>query len=58
LGKIKDKLLMILRTLDGKGFRTGGACFLRWKGRVLDDSETLADAGAFDGARLTVEEER
>ncbi|MDR2175043.1 MAG: EsaB/YukD family protein [Synergistaceae bacterium] len=57
-GQIKEKLLMILKTLDEKNFRTGRTFSLLYKGRILADGETLASVGAFDGARLTVEEER
>jgi hypothetical protein len=55
-GEIKDKLLEILKMLDEKKFRDWQTCSLRCMGRILADSETLASAGAFDGARLTAEE--
>jgi hypothetical protein len=51
-GEIKDKLLEILKVLNEKKFRDWQTCSLTYMGRVLADSETLASAGAFDGARL------
>ena len=51
-GKIKDKLLEVLKMLDEKKFRPGQVCSLRYRGRVLLDSETPASVGAFDGSRL------
>ncbi|MDR1132514.1 MAG: EsaB/YukD family protein, partial [Synergistaceae bacterium] len=55
---MKDKLLEILKILDGHEFREWSACSLRHRGRILADGETLADVGAFDGARLAAERKR
>jgi hypothetical protein len=53
--EMKEKLLEILKILGGKEFRDWRACSLRYRGRLLADEETLASAGAFDGARLITE---
>jgi hypothetical protein len=53
--KIKDKLLKILKMLDGKKFQDWQTCSLCYRGRILADNETLAGVGAFDGTCLTVE---
>jgi uncharacterized ubiquitin-like protein YukD len=55
---IKDKLLEILKILDEHEFQEWGVFSLRHKGRILADDETLADIGAFDGARLAAEQKR
>jgi hypothetical protein len=52
-GEMKEKLLEILKMLGGKEFRDWRECSLRCKGRILADGETLASAGAFDGAQLS-----
>jgi hypothetical protein len=55
---IKDKLLEILKILDEHEFRDWSAFSLRHRGRILADGESLADIGAFDGARVAVEMKR
>jgi hypothetical protein len=55
---IEDKLLEILKILDGQEFREWGAFSLRHRGRILAADETLAEVGAFDGARLVAERKR
>ena len=55
---MKDKLLEILKILDRHAFREWCEFSLRYRGRILADGETLADIGAFDGARLSAEQKR
>lgn len=53
-GKWKDKVLAILKVLDGSQFQGWDGCAVIFKGRPLSDNETLAQAGAFEGSRLVV----
>jgi hypothetical protein len=54
LGNWKDKVMAILKMLDGNVFHGWGGCVVIFKGRPLSDDETLAQAGAFEGSRLVV----
>jgi hypothetical protein len=54
LGKLKDKLMPILKMLDGNPFQGWSGCMVIFEGRPLRDNETLAQAGAFEGSRLVV----
>lgn len=53
-GKMKDKLLDILKFLDAGKFGGWQGCHVQYGNRLLADGENLADVGAFDGSRLTV----
>jgi hypothetical protein len=53
-GKWKDKILAILKVLDGNRFQEWGGCAMIFEGRPLADNETLAQAGIFEGSRLLV----
>ena len=54
LAEMEEKLVGILKILDEEKFKDWRGCRLRYRGRVLQEAETLADAGAFDGSRLVV----
>ena len=53
-GQWKDKILAILRMLDGNQFHGWSGCAVIFKGRPLSDNETMAQIGAFEGSRLTI----
>ncbi|MDR0647898.1 MAG: EsaB/YukD family protein [Synergistaceae bacterium] len=54
LGNWKDKVMAILKVLDGNLFQGWGGCAMAFEGRPLRDDETLAQAGVFEGSRLVV----
>jgi hypothetical protein len=53
-GKWKEKALAILKMFDSDQFQGWDDCIIIFKGRLLSDDETLAQAGAFEGSRLIV----
>jgi hypothetical protein len=50
--EFKDKLLEILKIIDGDKFRNWRDYCLRYKNHTLAGGDTLARVGAFDGSRL------
>ena len=56
VGEMCDKLINVLKSIDGEKFSGWKCCRLRYKNRFLSDTETLSMAGAFDGSRIVVEE--
>ena len=56
VGELREKLIGILKILDGERFRDWRGCRLRYGHHPLQDGETLTSAGAFEGSRLVVAE--
>ena len=51
----KDKLLEILKIMGGRAFQGWNNYRILFKNYAMQDSDTLASLGAFDGSRLTAE---
>ena len=58
IAMFKEKLLEILKIMDRRRFMDWNHFVLYFQGVALNDQDTLAKAGAFDGSRLTVERMR
>ena len=54
--EFKDKLLGILKIMDGDKFRNWRDYCLRYKNHTLSGGDTLARIGAFDGSRVVAAE--
>lgn len=52
--KLRMKLLEVLKNLYEGEFAGWKSCVLEYDNRILDDKETLMNAGIYDGSRVYI----